>query len=206
MVALTFDDGPNPPYTQEILDELAAEHARATFFVEGEASAQSRAVVGREVEMGMAVGSHSARHMRDYPSERRDQFEADLDAADQEIEGATGYHPRLYRAPYGRWSGTMLRALRERGYTPVGWDVDSRDWDPATPADAIARNVVAGAHPGAIVLLHDGGLGGGEPDRERTVRALPEIIRGLRARGYRLVTVPEITGMAEAGGRATEPC
>ena len=81
MVALTFDDGPNPPYTQEVLDELEAHGARATFFVEGEAAARSPQVVAREVRMGMAVGSHSERHRQDYASESRDQFETDLEAA-----------------------------------------------------------------------------------------------------------------------------
>ena len=89
----------------------------------------------------------------------------------------------------------MLRELRKLGYVSIGWDVDSRDWNTASTVDEIVNNVLSNAHPGAIVLMHDGGLGGGDPDRTRTIEALPRIIEGLQADGYALVTIPEATGL-----------
>jgi peptidoglycan/xylan/chitin deacetylase (PgdA/CDA1 family) len=198
-VALSFDDGPNPPYTDRILDILQREHVPATFFVEGEAVAVAQDTVRREVSLGMAVGNHSNAHDGDYADESANSFDADVRAADDAIAAATGQHPRIYRSPYGRWSGTMFRVLHDDGYAAVGWDTDSEDWDPATTAAEITENVVMRAHPGAIILLHDGGLGGGDPDRFRTIAALPQIISRLRDDGYTFLTVPQIIGTDAPG-------
>ncbi|HWO72973.1 MAG TPA: polysaccharide deacetylase family protein [Dehalococcoidia bacterium] len=200
-IALTFDDGPNPPYTDRILRVLDVFHARATFFVAGVAVQRAPQDVRREVKSGMAVGTHSDLHAPDYANWSSRAFREDLYRAQRKIAAAAGFSPRLYRPPYGRASGTMRRVLGEEGMTIVGWDVDSRDWDRGTSSEAIVRNVVQSAHPGAIVLLHDGGLGGGNPDRTQTVEALPSIIQGLRRRGYTLVTVPEMTGLPERSGQ-----
>lgn len=195
-IALTFDDGPNPPYTQRILDLLRAAHARATFFDEGEAVASHPDVVRQELASGMAVGSHSWSHSRELPSTSRAAFAADLNRAEQVLTPLLGGRPTLYRAPYGHTSATMLEELGRAGYVSIGWDVDSTDWSDATP-DRVAASVLDGAHPGAVVLMHDGGLGGGNPDRATTLQALPRILDGLRRRGYELVTVPELTGLAQ---------
>ena len=200
-IAITFDDGPNAPYTGRILDLLAGGRMRATFFVEGEAAAADPATVRREVALGMAVGAHSDTHSKDLPKLSEPAFAADLDRADAAIRPATGFSPALFRPPYGHTSHAMLRALRRAGYTSIGWDVDSRDWSDAG-VDAIVANVLDHAHPGAIVLMHDGGLGGGRVDRSSTVAALPRIIAGLRERGYGLVTIPELTGVAESRSTA----
>jgi peptidoglycan/xylan/chitin deacetylase (PgdA/CDA1 family) len=203
-VALTFDDGPNPPYTQQILDILQARNVKGTFFVEGEAAAAHPDLVKEESELGMAVGSHSYSHSEGLSLARPDDFQADLKHAEAAIEDIVGYRPRLYRAPYGHTSETMLRGLYRAGYVSIGWDTDSGDWRDL-PAAQIVENVLSNAHPGAIVLLHDGGLGGGNPDRTNTVEALPQIIDGLRERGYEPVTVPELTGVpaAQDGSRVT---
>jgi peptidoglycan/xylan/chitin deacetylase (PgdA/CDA1 family) len=199
-IALTFDDGPNPPYTDRVLDILQREHVPATFFVEGEAVAAAQDTVRREVSLGMAVGNHSNAHDGDYADQNAEDIAADLQQADDAIAAATGERPRVYRSPYGRWSSTMFRVLHDDGYAAVGWDTDSEDWDPATSTEKIIENVAEKAHPGAIILLHDGGLGGGDPDRSRTIAALPEIISRLRDDGYAFLTVPEIIGL----GGATE--
>jgi len=207
-IALTFDDGPNAPYTGRILNLLAGAHARATFFVEGEATAADPATVRREVALGMAVGSHSHTHSKDLPKLNQRAFADDLDRADAAIRPATGFPPALFRPPYGHTSHAMLRALRRADYTSIGWDVDSRDWSDAG-VDEIVANVLAHAHPGAIVLMHDGGLGGGRTDRTSTVKALPRIMAGLRDGGYELVTIPELTGVAESRSAehvAEAPC
>jgi peptidoglycan/xylan/chitin deacetylase (PgdA/CDA1 family) len=203
-VALTFDDGPNPPYTQQILDILRVYNAKATFFVEGEAAAAYPDLVRQEGELGMAVGSHSYAHSEDLVLAGSDDFDADLKHAEAVLEGILGYRPRLYRAPYGHTSEAMLRGLYRAGYVSIGWDTDSEDWSDI-PSDQIVENVLSGAHPGGIVLLHDGGLGGGNPDRTATIQALPRILDGLRERGYEPVTVPDLTGVpvAQDGSKVT---
>jgi len=205
-VALTFDDGPNPPYTQQILDVLRERNVKATFFVEGEAAAAHPDLLREESELGMTVGSHSYSHSEELSRAGPDDFQSDLKHAEAVIEGIVGYRPRLYRAPYGHTSETMLRELYRAGYVSIGWDTDSADWRDL-PADQIAGNVLSEAHSGAIVLLHDGGLGGGNPDRTNTVQALPQIIDGLRERGYEPVTVSELTGVPAAqDGSKVRPC
>jgi peptidoglycan/xylan/chitin deacetylase (PgdA/CDA1 family) len=193
-IALTFDDGPNPPYTEQILAMLASHHVRATFFDEGEAVEAQPDTVRAEVAAQMAVGAHSWSHSDKLPSLPADEFARDTSMAGASISRVAGYLPALYRAPYGHTSSTMLRELHKLGYVSIGWDVDSRDWSDAT-ADEIVRNVLSNAHPGAIVLMHDGALGGGDPDRSKTIEALPRIIDGLQHDGYALVTVPEATGV-----------
>jgi len=201
-VALTFDDGPNPPYTDRILDTLRAHDAKATFFVAGEQAEAHADTARRVVEAGMEVGSHSYTHSHDLPEMSEESFARDLARAEQALSAVSAARPRLYRAPYGDTSEAMLRALRDRSYLSVGWDVDSMDWSDAI-ADDIVRNVIDGAHPGAIVLMHDGGLGGGNTDRSATAAALPRILEELRRDGYEPVTVGELLG-AHGGDGAPE--
>lgn len=203
-IALTFDDGPNQPYTGRILDILAARDAKATFFVTGTQVEAAPGVLADLEAKGMAIGAHSYDHADNLNRLERDAFAADLARADDAMEAA-GVTTRLFRAPFGRWSNDMLRTLQREGYTAIGWSIDSRDWSAETTPDQIAENVIAAAHPGAIVLLHDGGLSGGDPDRSRTIEALPGIIDALQGAGYALVTVPEILGIPQDGPAVTEP-
>jgi peptidoglycan/xylan/chitin deacetylase (PgdA/CDA1 family) len=191
VVALTFDDGPNPPYTQEIVDVLKRENVPATFFVEGEAAAAAPLDVEMLKDAGMAVGSHSYSHSEALVRMSPADFRGDLQSAEAVFVRILGYKPRLYRAPFGKTSAVMIEELRRAGYVSVGWDIDSDDWQ-ETSSEKIADRVLSESHPGAIVLLHDGGLSGGNADRSGTLAALPAIIDGLRGRGYEFVTVPEI--------------
>ncbi len=201
-IALTFDDGPNPPWSERILDILTAEHVRATFFDEGEAARAHPDAVRDELRAGMEVGTHSYTHSPDLARMTEADVARDLLAADDALASALAARPSLYRAPYGHTSDAMLRALAANGYVSVGWDIDSTDWDRSSSVERIVRSVLDGAHPGAIVLMHDGGLGGGDPDRAKTFAALPQIVDGLRGRGYGLVTVSELTGVPETRGDA----
>ena len=191
VVALTFDDGPNPPYTEQVIDILRRNGTRATFFVEGQAAADHPDAVKLLRDAGMAIGSHSYAHSEDLPAMQATDFRYDLGRAEAVLEGILGHKLQLYRAPFGKTSATMLNELRNAGYTSIGWDVDSTDWRETSP-DEIAGRVLLEAHAGAIVLLHDGALGQGNSDRSGTVEALPAIVAGLRERGYELVTVPDI--------------
>ncbi len=191
LVALTFDDGPNPPFTEQILAILKSNGVRATFFVEGQAAEEHPDIVKLLDSEGMDVESHSYGHSQDLATADAPTFRRDLDAATKVLGAVLERQPRLYRPPFGKTSAAMLKELGDAGYTSIGWDVDSTDWqetDPSKIADAVLSKV----HPGAIVLMHDGGLSGGNPDRIATIQALPSILTGLREGGYELTTVPEI--------------
>jgi len=204
-MALTFDDGPNAPWTQRILDVLRAHGADATFFDEGLQVQANPGMPREELDAGMAVGSHSFAHSEKLPTMSPADFSRDLSIADDALASALGHHPALYRSPFGHTSATMLTELRRNGYVSIGWDTDSRDWADDSTVDDVVSNVVDHAHPGAIVLMHDGGLSGGNPDRSKTVAALPRIIDALHARGYDLVTIPELTGAPDQQGVPRRP-
>lgn len=191
VIALTFDDGPDATYTPQVLNVLERNSVRATFFVEGQAAEQRPELVRLERDSGMAVGSHSYTHSEALVTMSASDFRRDLLSAEDVLAAILGQKPQLYRAPFGHTSATMLRELRGAGYVSIGWDLDSTDWHETDP-QKIVEQVLSEAHSGAIVLMHDGGLAGGNPDRSGTVAALPAIIAGLRERGYQFVTVPEI--------------
>jgi peptidoglycan/xylan/chitin deacetylase (PgdA/CDA1 family) len=179
-VALSFDDGPSLTQTPPILRTLQRMHVRATFFEEG------RHVRGREELMreilssGDEIGNHSYHHP-EYPGY------GELSQTDHKIHQATGFEPCLFRPPYGLIDGKVVAAARRNHLELVLWSLDSED-DHHPGVAAIVRNVVTGATPGAIVLMHDGG------HHPQTVRALPAVIRGLRGRGFHFVTVTEMLG------------
>jgi peptidoglycan-N-acetylglucosamine deacetylase len=191
LVALTFDDGPNPPFTQQVLDILTVNGVRATFFVEGEAANEHPDVVRLLDAAGMDVEAHSYGHGDNLATASAADFRLDLEHVTGVLERILGRRPLLYRPPFGKASAMSLKELRSAGYTSVGWDVDSTDWRETDP-QKITQEALSHVHPGAIVLLHDGGLSGGNPDRTATIEALPAIIAGLRDRGYELKTVPAI--------------
>lgn len=183
-IALTFDDGPGP-YTPAILQILARTHTPATFFEVGEELRWFGAATAEIVRLGDPIGDHTWSHPdMSRLSLRRQRGQLLSEAAATGNDGAA--FPQMYRPPYGRWDETTLRVLRESHMLMVLWSVDTDDWD-RPGARRIVQNALAGAKPGAIILMHDAG-----GDRSETVAALPAIIRDLRRRGYRLVTVPRL--------------
>ncbi len=191
LVALTFDDGPNDPATSRILDVLAEKGVKATFFVVGENARVFPETVRREVAEGHALGNHSYRHRK------RDTLlewnYGELARTQAAIEEVAGVRPALYRSPNGFHTPWQLRAVRRAGLTAVHWKVQTKDWERPDP-DTIVRRVLDHVSPGAIVLMHDGDDTRHGSDRTPTIEALPKLIDELRARGYRLVTVPELIG------------
>jgi peptidoglycan-N-acetylglucosamine deacetylase len=203
VVALTYDDGPNPPYTDELLEVLRAERVHATFFVVGRAVAVYPGVVRREVRDGNAIGNHTWSHdhlvLDDQSSLRRT-----LERTDRAIFQATGVRTRIMRPPYGGRDWLVLGEVRKLGYTPVMWSVPlAGDWE-YPPAPVIAARVLRYAGDGAIIDLHDGNQGivcaklHGMPrlcDRSADVAATRLIIETLKHEGYRFVTIPELLEM-----------
>jgi peptidoglycan/xylan/chitin deacetylase (PgdA/CDA1 family) len=181
VIALTFDDGPLPRYTHKVLEILKAHDAHATFFMLGSELASSPSV-GKEVrDAGHAIGNHSWSH----PIRTKDPA-GEVGRTDKELKSLLGVDTTLFRPPYGILKNGLAHAARARGEAVLIWSVDTNDWK-RPGASAIASRVIRGAHPGAIVLMHDGG-----GNRSQTVAALPTILDTLGQKGYRFVTVPEL--------------
>jgi peptidoglycan-N-acetylglucosamine deacetylase len=183
-MALTFDDGPGP-YTPLIISILARQHVPATFFEVGVLERYFHSSTAQIVAHGWTIGDHTEAHapMSKLPAAAQS---AQL-LQDTTVIGQYGAaFPRLFRPPYGLWNKTTLRLLRQYRMLMVLWTVDTSDYR-RPGVRAIIRSAVSGARPGAIVLLHDAG-----GNRSQTVAALPKVIAALHARGYRLVTVPQL--------------
>lgn len=195
-VALTFDDGPDGRYTPQILDVLRAHRAHATFFVIGRMAERHPDVLRRMVREGHALASHGYGHIR-YSAVPPEAARADLRRNEEVLARLAGVRPRLFRPPYGALDLLAARVVLDEGYLIVLWTVDTRDWL-GRPAGEIAHAVLDGAGDGTIVLQH--AASGGDVDLSGTVAALPDIIRGLRARGLEPVTVPELLAAPRAAG------
>jgi peptidoglycan/xylan/chitin deacetylase (PgdA/CDA1 family) len=182
-VALTFDDGPNPPCTGAILDVLDRYDVRATFFCVGLQARAHPEELARMAGAGHAVGNHTWSHPL-LPDLTPEGVAAQVDRTSQIIASGTGgRRPDLFRPPYGVLPHGTVPSHAATAMDKVFWDVDTEDWAMPGP-EAIARAVLQQARPGSIVLMHDGG-----GDRSQTVTALPVIIEGLLDRGFALVAV-----------------
>jgi cellulose synthase/poly-beta-1,6-N-acetylglucosamine synthase-like glycosyltransferase/peptidoglycan/xylan/chitin deacetylase (PgdA/CDA1 family)/spore germination protein YaaH len=209
-VALTFDDGPDPTWTPQILDILKRDNVPATFFIIGENALTERGLLNRMIDEGHEVGSHTYTHPNLAGASDTDT-DLQLNATQRLFQAFTGRSLKLFRAPYfgdaepttADELGPVLRA-QNRGYISVGLHVDAEDWQ-LPGVDAIVNNVIDGVTKGNagcangddsecshnIVLLHDAG-----GDRAQTVAALPIIIGKLRALGYTFVPVSRLAGMS----------
>jgi peptidoglycan/xylan/chitin deacetylase (PgdA/CDA1 family) len=183
-IALTFDDGPGP-YTPGILSVLERKHAPATFFEVGFMLQYFHASTSEIVARGYPIGDHTQLHQPMSQLSPADQRTELLDQA-AAISQYGAPFPRLFRPPYGVYNANTLALLHKYGMLMIMWTVDSGDYLRPGVA-AIVKTVLTGARPGAIILMHDAG-----GDRQETIAALPMIIDELRARGYRLVTVPRL--------------
>ena len=188
-IALTFDDGPWYQ-TPRFLTLLEHDNVPATFFEVGEHIGQfgeGGAIERRMLADGDMIGDHTWSHIN--VAGAGPVAAAQIDRTAVAIRDAThGFTPCLFRAPEGSVSSGLIAQARSLGFTTIQWDIDPRDW--ALPGvGAIESNVLANAHPGAIVIMHDGG-----GDRSETLAALPDIIDTLRARGYTFVTVTQLLG------------
>lgn len=206
VVALTFDDGPNDPYTSQILDILASYNIKATFFLIGKNVELYPETARRIVAEGSVIGNHSYSHnanhaLSDYGAE-------DLQRAQKVIFNITGVSPHLYRPPHGKKTPWELQDVKEAGLIEVVWSVSANDqhilayFGKPTP-ETFAREIVRETNPGEIILLHDG-YGTlhdtVKSDKSFTVEALPLIIEQLQSKGYRFVTVPELLNVPAYNG------
>lgn len=204
LVALTFDDGPDPTWTPKILDILKAKHVPGTFFIVGENGLTERGLLERLVAEGHEVGSHTYTHPN-LANATPGETTLELNATQRLFQAFTGHSLRLFRAPYfGDAEPTTadeivpVNEAQDLGYLSVGLHVDPNDWK-RPGVKPIIDDTIAGVEDsdyersGNVILLHDGG-----GDRSQTVQALPVIIDQLRARGYTFVPVSALAGLSHA--------
>lgn len=202
LLALTYDDGPNEPYTTQLLEVLARYDARATFFLIGQFVAVRPEIARSLVDAGHAVGNHTHTHP-DLTTLPPAEVAGELEAASRAIEDATGTRPRLFRPPFGRRSRRILAAARALGMTPVMWRSACYDWKATSPA-GIVNPLLAQVRGGEVIQLHDGGHRRLGIDRSHCVQATDELLREFRGAGFEFITVPEMMKRAAHAAAATD--
>ena len=184
-VALTFDDGPNPEYTPQILAVLDKYHVKVTFFMVGEIAQRYPKVVRKVTEQGHEVADHTMTHP-EAPKADSQMLRQEVRGSAQLLEQISGKKIHYLRPPYGYFDAAYFQACRDNNMDVVLWSIVPRDWE-QPPAEVIVQRVAAEIRPGAIVLLHDGG-----GDRRQTVKALPLLIEAIQAKGLQAVTLSQL--------------
>jgi peptidoglycan/xylan/chitin deacetylase (PgdA/CDA1 family) len=178
-IALTFDDGPHPIYTEQILDGLAKRDAKATFFVLGQNAEKYPDIIRRMMDEGHVIGNHTYHHVG-LTANNRDEFKEEVLASNAVLKDITGMDMIYIRPPFGSWDKEMEK---EVNLFPVLWNIDPLDWC-STNVDCIVRKVVSKVKENDIILMHD--------YYPSTVTAALQIVDTLTEQGYVFVTVDEI--------------
>ncbi|HVP37045.1 MAG TPA: polysaccharide deacetylase family protein [Terriglobales bacterium] len=205
VVALTFDDGPSPVWTPQILDALKKAGVKATFFMIGEHVGKYPQIARRVAEEGHEIGNHSYDHHVLIYYKMKD-LEREIKDAEKVIKEVTGQTTRYFRPPKAWITNKEKEKIKEMGYETILWTLNSKDW--VTFDDKyIVRFLVHNIQPGDIILFHDGGgvfsTEGG--NRSETVKTIPLLVERLRAEGYRFVTITELLRMQDNGNQSQTP-
>lgn len=190
MVALTFDDGPDPRYTQEIGQILADAGAPSTFFVMGRHTQQHPEIVQTLMAQGHELGNHTWNHpsLRFMPPKA---MQEELESTDQLLRDLGYTQPIPFRAPYGHSLFLLPQILKQRQQANILWTVQMNDWKPETP-EVMMKLLAPKFDNGAIILLHDGDGESEGADRSNTVIVVKQILEKYQAQGYQFVTVSEL--------------
>jgi peptidoglycan/xylan/chitin deacetylase (PgdA/CDA1 family) len=191
MVAITFDDGPNPPYSQQVAAVLKQYDVKATFFTLGSAIKQQPETTKALIAEGHLIGNHNFNHN---DMSYLNPFYPSLGQAEDAIRDGAGVCPAFFRPPHGTHTPFMSRVATNRDMHIVNWDVSAADWA-TDDAELVASRVLSRVKPGSIILLHDGLDGNIGADRSVVVKALPLVIEGLRAMGLKPVRLDELLGL-----------
>ncbi|MEW5919569.1 MAG: polysaccharide deacetylase family protein [Bacillota bacterium] len=200
IIALTFDDGPNPRFTPQILEILAEEQVEATFFMVGKHVDKYPHIARMVAKAGHEIGNHTYSHANLLQASPQ-RITKEIEQAEEAIFNATGIRPYLFRPPRGLYNTTVMDESRARGYTIVLWSLSSKDWLELRDVDII-NGILSNAGNGDIILFHDSGnlirSQGGE--RLTMVRSLKPIIQGLKEQGYDFVTITEMLVISGLSG------
>ncbi|MBO1332048.1 polysaccharide deacetylase family protein [Streptomyces sp. VRA16 Mangrove soil] len=181
-MVLTFDDGPDPRYTPDILRTLRRHDVRAMFFVCGEMAVDNKDLLREMADDGHIIGNHTWTHPL-LTRMTRAGMRPEIERTSQVVQDTVGEAPAWFRAPYGAWNRAAFRLGADLGMEPLAWTVDTLDWNTPGTGTIVSR-VLGGAAPGVIVLNHDAG-----GNRSQSVAALREYLPALLDDGYR-ITVP----------------
>jgi peptidoglycan/xylan/chitin deacetylase (PgdA/CDA1 family) len=181
-VALTIDDGPDLPWTPEVLRVLAEYRVTATFSLVGMHVNHAPGLVRGIVAAGHGLCNHSLTHPQPFATLPPARIDAEIAGGLRAIHAATGRVATVFRSPGGDWSPAVFATVARWGMAPIDWDVDPRDW--SRPGSGHITRKLLAARPGDILLCHDGG-----GDRSQTVTALRTVLPVLLARGLQFVTL-----------------
>jgi peptidoglycan/xylan/chitin deacetylase (PgdA/CDA1 family) len=197
VVALTLDDGPDPRWTPQVLDDLKKHKAHATFFVIGKDAAEHPDLVHDELAAGDEIGNHTWDHP-DLEALTPAQIDAEVEKGSDALRQIGAPTPKYFRPPKGLTDEAVGVIADAHKYRTVFWDVAVEHYvDHAPDLFLAVQTLLAHVRPGSIILAHDGGI----PNRHRTMLALPMVLDGLQARGYRVVDVSQLLSAAKATNR-----
>jgi peptidoglycan/xylan/chitin deacetylase (PgdA/CDA1 family) len=189
VIALTFDDGPSAKYTLQVLNILKKNNVKATFFVTGVDVNSFPKILKATFADGHEIGNHSFTHPN-FAKLSAAAMKSELTKTNASVYKITQVYPTIFRPPYGACPAACRAVLKQVGLREITWDYLVNDYDyQKTTAEKIASQLIAHAHSGAILAMHDGG-----GNREKTVQALPVVISALKKQGYKFVTVSELRG------------
>ena len=189
-VALTYDDGPNDPYTLQLLEVLARYDVKATFFMIGDFVRQRPAIAREVLKAGHSIGNHTFSHPL-LIFQSASQIRLQLAGCQRAIEDALGVSPALFRPPFGGRRPEVFRIARELKLQPVMWNVTGYDWN-AKSADEVERKVLRQMRGGDVILLHDGGHLAMGTDRSHTVTVTDRMLKKFQQQGCNFLTVPQM--------------
>ena len=185
-IAISFDDGPAANYTKEILAILNDANTKATFFCIGNRIAGNEAVLKQLQADGHIIGNHSYSHHFWFDMYSAKKMQEDLDQMDAEMERVTGLKPKLFRPPYGVTNPNLAKAIKNGGYTPVGWSVRSMD-TVIKDGKKLLEKINQGIKPGAVFLFHD--------TSKTTLDILPQFIQEVKKRGYNIIPLDKLLAL-----------
>jgi len=187
-IAFTFDDGPDPKATKEILDLLKKYNAKATFFVLGSKVEQNAELIKRELAEGHEVANHTYSHIYFDKSVNTEKMREEIVKTQQALEEVIGFQPKLFRPPGGYYNERSVNLAKHLGYTTIlwSWHQDTNDWR-RPGVDKIVNKVLKNVRNGDIILMHDY-----NPGTDQTVKAFSILLPALIDRGFQFVTVSEL--------------
>jgi peptidoglycan-N-acetylglucosamine deacetylase len=185
-IAISFDDGPAENYTKEILAVLNTENVKATFFCIGNRIAGNETILKQVQAAGHIIGNHSYSHHFWFDMYSTKKMQDDLQQMDVEMERVTGLKLKLFRPPYGVTNPNLAKAIKNGGYTPVGWSVRSMD-TVIKDGKKLLDKINEGIKPGAVFLFHD--------TSKTTLEVLPAFIQEVKKRGYNIIPLDKLLAL-----------
>jgi|GEM_PF-2699223 len=188
LVAFTFDDGPNPQTTAEIMNLFEKADGKATFFAIGKSLSKHTALAKEVLQRGHEIGNHSMTHKRPSGTTTADESMQEIKGVQDMIQKELGYSPSLYRAPFLKYDMLNSGSLESLGLKAVNASVYARDAKKDVPVEGIVKRIMDDVHSGAIILCHE---------RQHTIKALKQVLPQLKSEGYQFVTVSQLLSLAK---------